>query len=129
MKCAALTGISPSIIAELKGGKARTLELYSAHNIITLTRATPGECIFMTWVNEEDLAPGDQGIMVELLVLSISMKKVEIVSPLFIEEHERTSARIKIQFRGTTIARGVDERNWGDPTTVEVIRSACYRAG
>ncbi|NLM28814.1 MAG: DUF473 family protein, partial [Methanomicrobiales archaeon] len=89
----------------------------------------PGECIFMTWVNEEDLAAGDPGIMVELLVLSISMKRVEIVNPLFIEEHERMSARIKVQFRGTTIARGVDERKWGDPTTVEVIRSACYRAG
>ncbi|WP_286878694.1 DUF473 family protein, partial [Methanoculleus sp. UBA413] len=35
MKYAALTGISPSVIAELKGGKARTLELCSAHNIIT----------------------------------------------------------------------------------------------
>jgi len=55
MKYAALTGISPSVIAELKSGKARTLELSSAHNIITLTEATPGECLFLTSVNEEDL--------------------------------------------------------------------------
>lgn len=129
MKYAALTGISPSVIAELKSGKARTLELSSAHNIITLTEAAPGECIFMTSVNEEDLAPGDPGIMVDLLVLSISMKRVEVVNPLFIEERERMSARIKVQFRGTTIARDVEGRKWGDPTKVEVIRSACYRAG
>jgi len=129
MKCAALTGISPSVIAELKSGRARTLELNSAHNIITLTESSPGECIFMTSVNEEDLSPGDTGIMVDLLALTISMRRVEFVNPPFVEERERMSARIKVQFRGTTIARGVEGRKWGDPTIVEVIRSACYRAG
>ncbi|NLB00912.1 MAG: DUF473 family protein [Methanomicrobiales archaeon] len=129
MKCAALTGISPSVIAELKSGRARTLELNSAHNIITLTVSSPGECIFMTSVNEEDLSPGDTGIMVDLLALTISMRRVEFVNPPFVEERERMSARIKVQFRGTTIARGVEDRKWGDPTIVEVIRSACYRAG
>ncbi|NLA38213.1 MAG: DUF473 family protein [Methanomicrobiales archaeon] len=130
MKCAALTGISQSVIAELKSGRARTLELNSAHNIITLTDTTPGECVFMTSVNQEDLSPGDAGIMVDLLALNISMKRVvEFVNPSFFEERERMSARIKVQFRGTTIARGVEGRSWGEPTKVEIIRSACYRAG
>lgn len=129
MKYAALTGISPSVIAELKCGKARTLELNSAHNIITLTETTPGECIFITSVNEEDLSPGDPGIMVDLLALNISMRRIEVANPLFYEERERMSARIKVQFRGITLARDVEGRKWGDPTKVEVIRSACYRAG
>ncbi len=129
MKYAALTGISPSVIAELKSGKARTLELNSAHNIITLTETSPGECIFITSVNEEDLSPGDPGIMADLLVLNISMKRIEVANPFFFEERERMSARIKVQFRGTTIARDVEGRKWGDPTKVEIIRSACYRAG
>lgn len=129
MKYAALTGISPSVIAELKSGKARTLELNSAHNIITLTGAIPGECIFMTSVNEEDLSPGDPGIMVDLLAISIGMRRIEVTSPLYYEERERMSARIKVQFRGITLARDVEGRKWGDPTKVEVIRSACYRAG
>ncbi|MDD2473492.1 MULTISPECIES: DUF473 domain-containing protein [unclassified Methanoculleus] len=129
MKYAALTGISPSVIAELKTGKARTLELSSAHNIITLTETAPGECLFITSVNEEDLAPGDAGIMVDLLVLNISMKRVEVTSSFAFEERERMSARIKVQFRGTTIARDVEGRKWGDPTKVEIIRAACYRAG
>jgi len=129
MKYAALTGISPSVIAELKTGKARTLELNSAHNIITLTETAPGECIFVTSVNEEDLSPGDPGIMVDLLVLNIGMKRIEAANPFFFEERERMSARIKVQFRGTTIARDVEGRKWGDPTKVEIIRSACYRAG
>ncbi|HOB17771.1 MAG TPA: DUF473 domain-containing protein [Candidatus Methanoculleus thermohydrogenotrophicum] len=130
MKYAALTGISPLVIAELKTGKARTLELNSAHNIITLTNTAPGECIFMTSVNQEDLSPGDPGIMVDLLALNISMKRiVEFVNPTFFEERERMSARIKVRFRGTTIARSVEGHSWGEPTRVEVIRSACYRAG
>ncbi|MFY9194572.1 MAG: DUF473 domain-containing protein [Methanoculleus sp.] len=130
MRYAALTGISPLVIAELKMGKAKTLELSSAHNIITLTGTTPGECVFLTSVSQEDLSPGDPGIMVDLLALNISMKRiVEFVNPTFFEERERMSARIKVQFRGTTITRDVKGHSWGDPTLVEVIRSACYRAG
>ncbi|HOD86564.1 MAG TPA: DUF473 domain-containing protein [Methanoculleus sp.] len=129
MKYAALTGISPSVIAELKSGKPRTLELNSAHNIITLTGTAPGDCIFMTSITEEDLSPGDPGIMVDLLALNISMKRVEVANPVFYEERERMSARIKVRFRGVTIARDVEGRKWGEPTRVEVVTSACYRAG
>ncbi|MDK2863552.1 MAG: uncharacterized protein PWQ46_1262 [Methanomicrobiaceae archaeon] len=129
MKYAALTGISPSVIAELKSGKPRTLELNSAHNIITLTGTAPGDCIFMTSITEEDLSPGDPGIMVDLLALNISMRRVEVANPVFYEERERMSARIKVRFRGVTIARDVEGRKWGEPTRVEVVTSACYRAG
>ncbi len=130
MKCTALTGISPSVIAELKTGKARTLELSSAHNIISLTDTTPGECIFMTSVDQDDLSEGDPGILVELLSLNISMKRiVEFVNPAYFEERERMSARIKIRYSGSTIARSVEGEEWGKPTKVDIIRSACYRAG
>jgi len=129
MKYAALTGISPSVIAELKSGKPRTLELNSAHNIITLTATAPGDCIFMTSITEEDLSPGDPGIMVDLLALNISMRRIEVANPIFYEERERMSARIKVRFRGVTIARDVEGRKWGEPTRVEVVTSACYRAG
>ena len=42
MKINALTGISAAVIAELKKGKPRTIELQSAHNIITLIDVLPG---------------------------------------------------------------------------------------
>lgn len=129
MKYAALTGISPSVIAELKSGKPRTLELTSAHNIITLTGSAPGDCVFMTSITEEDLSPGDPGIMVDLLALNISMRRIEVANPVFYEERERMSARIKVRFRGVTIARNVEGRKWGEPTWVDIVPSACYRAG
>jgi uncharacterized protein len=130
MKCAALTGISPSVIADLKNGKPRTIELNSAHNIITLTDAVPGECIFMTSVDQEDLSAGDPGIIVDLQTLNISMRRViEFVNPAHFEERERMSARIKVLYRGGTMARSVEGHSWGEPTKVEIIRSECYRAG
>jgi len=129
MKYAALTGISPSVIAELKSGKPRTLELTSAHNIITLTGSAPGDCVFVTSITEEDLSPGDPGIMVDLLALNISMRRIEVANPVFYEERERMSARIKVRFRGVTIARNVEGRKWGEPTRVDIVPSACYRAG
>jgi len=129
MKYAALTGISPSVIAELKSGKPRTLELTSAHNIITLTGSAPGDCVFVTSITEEDLSPGDPGIMVDLLALNISMRRIEVANPVFYEERERMSARIKVRFRGVTIARNVEGRKWGEPTMVDIVPSACYRAG
>ncbi|MFA5237864.1 MAG: DUF473 family protein, partial [Methanoregula sp.] len=50
MKCAALTGISPEVIRDLRTGKPRTIELQSTHNIVTLDGIEPGPevHIFMT---------------------------------------------------------------------------------
>ena len=95
MKCAALTGISASVISELKKGKARTLELQSAHNIITLTSIDPGDCVFLTPVDLDDLTTGDPGIIVDIVSITINMKRmVEAIAPYFYEERERMSARI-----------------------------------
>ena len=59
MKCIALTGIFPQVIDELKKGIPRTVELTSAHNIISLTQVEPGSQIFLTMVDCEDVAVGD----------------------------------------------------------------------
>ena len=64
MSFAALTGISPAIIEELKRGRPRTVELTSAHNVITLTGVKAGDHVFMTSLDMEDLSPGDPGILV-----------------------------------------------------------------
>ncbi len=130
MKCAALTGISPSVISELKKGKARTLELQSAHNIITLTSVTPGDCIFLTPVDLDDLTTGDPGIIVDIVSITINMKRmVEAIAPYFYEERERMSARIKVKYLDSTMAKSVEGHDWSKPTSVEVVKSSCYHAG
>jgi hypothetical protein len=130
MKYAALTGISPAIIGEIRKGKPRTLELQSAHNIITLTEVNPGDCLFMTSIDLEDLSPGDCGILVDVISLTINMKRlVEYLNPFYYEERERMSARIQVRYIDSTIAREVEGQNWGRPTCVDAIKSAYYHAG
>ncbi|NYT05915.1 MAG: DUF473 domain-containing protein [Methanomicrobiales archaeon] len=130
MKCIALTGIAPAIISEIKHGKPRTLELQSAHNLITLTEAKPGECIFMTSVDLDDLSPGDSGILVQVISLTINMKRlVEFINPLYYEERERMSARIQVKYTDSTLAKSVEGKGWGEATIVEVVKASCYHAG
>ncbi len=63
MEIPALTSLSPEILKELKRGLPRTLEVQSAHNVITIANVNPGDHIFMTSVDPEDLSPGDRGIV------------------------------------------------------------------
>jgi hypothetical protein len=130
MKIAAITGISPNVIAELKKGKPRTLELQSAHNIITLTDVLPGDHVFMTHIDLDDVCSGDPGIIVEVLSITINMKRmVEYINPYYYEEKERMSARIQVKYVDNTIAKGVDGRYWAKPTIVDILPSAVFHAG
>ena len=129
MRYAALTGINPSIIAELKLGRLRTLELASAHNIITLTEVEPDSLIFMTSTDMEDLAPGDSGILTHVVGLSISMKRVvEYTNPLFYEERERTSARVQLRFVCGSSVKSIESRGTGRATIVDAVKAPQYCA-
>jgi uncharacterized protein len=129
MNCYALTSIAPEIIKELNRGKARTLELQSTHNVITLAGVEPGSAVFMTSENLEDLTPGDTGIIVELIGISITMKRmVEFTQGLHYEERERLSARIKVRCIGSSTVKSVTQESMIQPVSVEVVKSACYHA-
>ncbi len=132
MKCAALTGISPDIIRDLKAGRPRTIELQSTHNIVTVAEIVPGPDthIFMTSIDIEDLSPGDAGICVFLLASSIAMKRMtEFSHGLYFEERERMSARIQVKFCASSVVKVVYHEALCAPTLVEVLKSSCYHAG
>jgi hypothetical protein len=130
MNCFALTGITPELIREIKQGKPRTLELQSTHNVITLAAATPGSHLFVTSIDFDDLTPGDSGIMVELLSVSISMKRMmEFSMGLHYEERERISARVQVKFCGTSSVKAVTHEGLTQPIMVEVVKSSCFHAG
>ena len=129
MTYAALTGISPAIIAELKQGKPRTVELTSAHNVITLTGVKAGDHVFMTSLDMEDLSPGDPGILVQVNSLAISMKRsIEFTNPLFFEERERMAARMQVRYCGTSLVKQVETRNMGRPVIIELVKTGCTHA-
>ena len=132
MRCAALTGISPEVIKELRVGKPRTIELQSTHNIVSIASVKPGHDshIFMTSVDIEDLDPGDQGICVIVLAISVSMKRiVEFSHGSYFEERERMSARIQVKYCASSVVKQVFHEEMLGPTTVEVLKSSCYHAG
>jgi len=130
VKINAITGISHAIIEELKKSKPRTIELQSAHNIITLTDVLPGDHIFLTEIDLDDLSLGDQGIIVEVLGITINMKRmVEYIHPYYCEERERMSARLKVKYVDQTFAKSVDGKDWVKPTRVDVICSCMFNAG
>jgi uncharacterized protein len=132
MKCAALTGISPELIKDIKSGRPRTIELQSTHNIITIEGVVPGPetHIFMTSTDFEDLGPGDSGICVYVLSTNITMKRiVEFSHGSFYEERERTSARVQVKYCATSVIKDVYFEGLCKPLAVEVLKSSCYHAG
>lgn len=129
LKCIALTGIAPHIIEELKKGKPRTLELQSAHNLISLTAASPGDVLMLTSVDLDDFTTGDRGIIVEVISLTINMKRLIEYTPFHYEERERMSARIQVRYLNGAMAKSVEGTGWGEPTFAEVLRPSHFRAG
>jgi hypothetical protein len=129
MNCYALTGISPEVIRELQRGKPRTIELQSTHNVVTLAGLEPGSSVFMTSVDLEDISPGDTGIIVELISVNITMKRiVEFTQGLHYEERERMSARIKVKCIGSSTVKTVSLESMIRPVSVDVVKSACFHA-
>lgn len=129
MRYATLTGINPAIIAELRLGRPRTLELASAHNIITLTEVHPDNLVFMTSTDLEDLAPGDGGILAYVIGISISMKRIiEFTNPMVYEERERTSARIQLRYICSSTIKQVESRGFGKATFVDAVKAPQYCA-
>jgi hypothetical protein len=132
MKCAALTGISPDIIKDLRRGQPHTIELQSTHNIVSIAEIVPGPDthIFMTSVDLDDLSPGDSGICVIVLATSISMKRVvEFSHGSYFEERERMSARVQVKYGASSVVKQVFHEEICGPTQVEVLKSSCYHAG
>jgi uncharacterized protein len=131
MRCAALTGISPDVIRDIKAGRPRTIELQSTHNIVTMASVEPGPetHIFMTSIDLEDLGPGDAGICAYVLSSAITMKRIEFSHGNHYEERERMSARVQVKYCATSIIKEVFHEGLMKPTEVEVLKSACYHAG
>jgi len=107
----------PEILKDLRGGRTRTIELQSTHNIVSIAGVKPGpdSHIFMTSVDLEDLDPGDQGICVIVVATSVSMKRmVEFSQGRYYEERERISARIQVKYCASSSVKKVFARGFSD---------------
>ncbi|MDR2855861.1 MAG: DUF473 domain-containing protein [Methanomicrobiales archaeon] len=130
MKCITLTGISKGTIEELKRGMPRTVELTSAHNIISLSHASVDTDIFLTSIDCEDIATGDSGIIVHLISVTISMKHLVEGGGSHICERERVTARMKVKFISTAKIRTAPACcTLTQATVTDIIKPSGYIAG
>jgi hypothetical protein len=129
MECIALTGISKETIAELKKGVPRTLELTSAHNIISLASAQADMDIFLTSIECEDITAGDSGILAHLISITISMKHIVTAGQSHICEREHATARIKVKFISNAKVRTAPSTCvLAQRTVADIIRPTGYLA-
>ena len=130
MEVPALTSISPEILRELKRGLPRTLEVHSAHNVVSIAAVEPGRHIFMTSVDPDDLSSGDRGILVDVLTVGVSMKRVvEFSYGSYYEERERTAVRLQVRYCAESTVKTVVANDTLKQTMVDVVRVPCCHAG
>jgi hypothetical protein len=84
----------------------------------------------MTSIDLADLGPGDTGICVYVLALSITMKRImEFSHGMYFEERERMAARVQVKYCASSVIKDVFHEGLMQPTEVEVLKSSCYHAG
>ena len=129
MSYAALTGISPAIIAELKHGKPRTVELHLGQQCHHPDRCEAGRSCLHNRPRHGGPVPGDPGILVEVISLAITMKRsIEFTNPMYFEERERMAARMQVRYSGTSLVKQVETRKMASPITIEPVKTGCYHA-
>ena len=129
MQMVGIAGIAPEVIAELKKGRARTIEFINAQNVISAAAVSVGDPVFVSTVPHEDLSSGDAGIVATVTAASVTMQRMSSAVPgIYYEERERLSVRLQMKFACTSHIRKVVERGYCRVLTVEVAECGCPRA-
>ncbi|HJK78070.1 DUF473 domain-containing protein [Methanocorpusculum vombati] len=129
MQMVGIAGIAPEVIAELKKGRARTIEFVNAQNVISAAAVSVGDPVFVSTVPHEDLSSGDAGIIATVTAASVTMQRMSSAVPgIYYEERERLLVRLQMKFACTSHIRKVVERGYCRVLTVEVAECSCPRA-
>lgn len=124
-----IAGIAPEVIAELKKGRARTIEFINAQNVILAAAVSVGDPVFVSTVPHEALSSGDAGIVATVTAASVTMQRMSSAVPgIYYEERERLSVRLQMKFACTSHIRKVVERGYCRVLIVEVVEGGCPRA-
>lgn len=124
-----IAGIAPEVIAELKKGRARTIEFINAQNVISAASVSVGDSIFISTIPHEDLSPGDAGIVATVTAASVTMQRMSGAVPgIYYEERERLSVRLQMKIACTSHIRKIVERGYCRVLTVEIAECSCPRA-
>lgn len=129
MQMIGIAGIAPEVIAELKKGRARTIEFINAQNVVSAAAVSVGDPVFISTVPHEDLTAGDAGIIATVTAASVTMQRMASAVPgVYYEERERLSVRLQLKFACTSHIRKIVERGYCRVLLVEVAECSCPRA-
>ena len=129
MQMIGIAGIAPEVIAELKKGRARTIEFINAQNVVSAAAVSVGDPVFISTVPHEDLTAGDAGIIATVTAASVTMQRMAGAVPgVYYEERERLSVRLQLKFACTSHIRKIVERGYCRVLLVEVAECSCPRA-
>lgn len=129
MQMIGIAGIAPEVIAELKKGRARTIEFINAQNVVSAAAVSVGDPVFISTVPHEDLTAGDAGIIATVTAASVTMQRMAGAVPgVYYEERERLSVRLQLKFACTSHIRKIVERGYCRVLMVEVAECSCPRA-
>ena len=129
MQMIGIAGIAPEVIAELKKGRARTIEFINAQNVVSAAAVSVGDPVFISTVPHEDITTGDTGIIATVTTASVTMQRMSGAVPVvYYEERERLSVRLQLKFACTSHIRKIVERGYCRVLMVEVAECSCPRA-
>ena len=128
MECVALTGISNSVMKELKNHVLRTIEIRSPHNFFAALKINTGDYVFLTYTSAQDVTGGTIGVLARVLKHQISTQRILQGNEMFYEEHEMTMARIQLEPKYITRIRKVMCCEIGEVARVVVDETSHYEA-
>ena len=128
MECVALTGISDSVMKELKNHVLRTIEIRSPHNFFAALRVNAGDYVFLTHTSAQDVIGGTVGVLARVLKHQISTHKILHSNEVFYEEREMTMARIQLEPKHVTRISKVVCNEIGEVARVVVDETSQYEA-
>lgn len=121
MRLLALTGLSKESINELSKRHMRTFEFHSANNVVTFSKLSVGDTVFLCEVPPEDLAPGLCGAIATIKGFDTHMQHVYYASASHHEEMETMSARAQMGYISIGKIKSVEMAGVYDPVYVEVM--------
>jgi hypothetical protein len=128
MEYRTLTGISHSVINELRDHMLRTLEIRSPRNFLAALDIKAGEGIFLTSTSAQDLTVGTVGVLGQVVQHQIATHRIINGNDDFYEERETTIIRLQLKPRCPGRVRRVLENRIGEVTVVEAEAVSFYDA-
>ncbi|NPE29042.1 DUF473 domain-containing protein [Methanococcoides sp. SA1] len=128
MEYVALTGISDTVLSELKDHLLRTIEIRSPQNFFTSLNLDVNDHIFLTRTSAQDIMRGTPGVVAQVVKHHVSTHKTITGNDTFYEEHESMMIRLQLKSIGVARINNIISNELGKVTLVDAEQICFYEA-